>query len=118
MNILKLSKNLEEVEENANALEKWENKEEWDNNINGGAKQNQNWAVVQGQQISRLTTQQWDQLILHKQSVVFARTTPEQKLLIVEQCQRRGQIIAMTVSETILQQICIFLHIFKGRWSE
>ncbi|KAF7632326.1 Cation_ATPase_N domain-containing protein [Meloidogyne graminicola] len=54
------------------------------------------WAVVQGQQISRLTAQQWDQLILKKNSVVFARTTPEQKLLIVEQCQKRNQIIAMT----------------------
>uniref|UniRef100_A0A1I8AYZ5 Cation_ATPase_N domain-containing protein n=1 Tax=Meloidogyne hapla TaxID=6305 RepID=A0A1I8AYZ5_MELHA len=54
------------------------------------------WAVVQGQQISRLTSQQWDQLILKKNSVVFARTTPEQKLLIVEQCQKRNQIIAMT----------------------
>jgi len=56
------------------------------------------WAVVQGQQISRLTAEQWDQLILKKNSVVFARTTPEQKLFIVEQCQKRKQIIAMTVS--------------------
>jgi len=28
--------------------------------------------------------------------LVFARTTPEQKLLIVEQCQKRKEIIAMT----------------------
>jgi sodium/potassium-transporting ATPase subunit alpha len=28
--------------------------------------------------------------------LVFARTTPEQKLLIVEQCQKRKYIIAMT----------------------
>ncbi|CAK5081638.1 unnamed protein product [Meloidogyne enterolobii] len=68
---------------------------------NGGGKPwefdpKNDWAVVQGQQISRLTAEQWDQLILKKNSVVFARTTPEQKLFIVEQCQKRKQIIAMT----------------------
>jgi sodium/potassium-transporting ATPase subunit alpha len=63
----------------------------------GWDESNNEWAIVQGQQISRLTSVQWDLLILKKQTVVFARTTPEQKLLIVEQCQRRGQIIAMTV---------------------
>ncbi|KAL3081830.1 hypothetical protein niasHS_012772 [Heterodera schachtii] len=53
--------------------------------------------VIHGERISRLTMSpsEWDALI-EKESVVFARTTPEQKLMIVEQCQRRGKLIAMT----------------------
>ncbi|KAL3078278.1 hypothetical protein niasHT_032684 [Heterodera trifolii] len=53
--------------------------------------------VIHGERISRLTMSpsEWDTLI-EKESVVFARTTPEQKLMIVEQCQRRGKLIAMT----------------------
>ncbi|KAL3101482.1 hypothetical protein niasHT_020801 [Heterodera trifolii] len=51
--------------------------------------------VVHGERISRLSPSEWDALI-EKESVVFARTTPEQKLMIVEQCQRRGKLIAMT----------------------
>jgi sodium/potassium-transporting ATPase subunit alpha len=38
---------------------------------------------------------EWDEL-LKKRNIVFARTTPEQKLLIVEQCQQRGEIVAVT----------------------
>ncbi|KAI3420118.1 hypothetical protein GPALN_003443 [Globodera pallida] len=53
------------------------------------------YEIVHGERISRLSPLEWDTL-LKKDSVVFARTTPEQKLMIVEQCQRRGQLIAMT----------------------
>jgi cation-transporting ATPase F len=53
------------------------------------------YAVVQGDKITLLSDGEWDAL-LKKRSLVFSRTTPEQKLLIVEQCQRRGQLIAMT----------------------
>lgn len=42
-----------------------------------------------------MTDEEWDKL-LSNDYLVFARTTPEQKLLIVEQCQKRNQIIAMT----------------------
>uniref|UniRef100_A0A914D2U3 Cation-transporting P-type ATPase C-terminal domain-containing protein n=1 Tax=Acrobeloides nanus TaxID=290746 RepID=A0A914D2U3_9BILA len=53
------------------------------------------YAVIHGVKISNLSESEWDE-ILAKNSVVFARTTPEQKLLIVEQCQKRQQVIAMT----------------------
>ncbi|KAI1704572.1 e1-E2 ATPase domain-containing protein [Ditylenchus destructor] len=54
-----------------------------------------NWEVIKGEDISKLTDIEWDKLIA-KQGLVFARTTPEQKLRIVEECQKRNQIIAMT----------------------
>lgn len=53
------------------------------------------YAVVHGESLPSLTSEQWDEL-LEKKNIVFARTTPEHKLLIVEQCQRRGEIVAVT----------------------
>lgn len=40
-------------------------------------------SVIHGEILSKLTPQEWD-TILMQQSVVFARTTPEQKLVIVK----------------------------------
>ena len=53
-------------------------------------------AVVRaGHEIKGLTAEQWDQ-ILTKEECVFARTTPQQKLEIVENYQRLKQVVAVT----------------------
>ena len=39
--------------------------------------------------------EEWDFILGHTQ-IVFARTTPQQKLIIVEQNQRMGHIVAVT----------------------
>ena len=54
-----------------------------------------NWEIVKGEDIPKLTQQDWDRLGA-RNSIVFSRTTPEQKLLIVEEMQKRKQVIAMT----------------------
>ncbi|TMW56227.1 hypothetical protein Poli38472_008875 [Pythium oligandrum] len=52
--------------------------------------------VVPGWEISIDTTvEEWDRILDHSQ-IVFARTSPQQKLIIVENCQRRGEIVAVT----------------------
>jgi sodium/potassium-transporting ATPase subunit alpha len=51
--------------------------------------------VIVGSDIPKMTTQDWDS-VLSKQQIVFARTSPQQKLIIVEQCQKRGEIVAVT----------------------
>jgi sodium/potassium-transporting ATPase subunit alpha len=51
--------------------------------------------VVKGSDIDDLMEADWDR-ILSKRQVVFARTSPEQKLMIVENCQARGEIVAVT----------------------
>ncbi|KAH7695126.1 Protein CATP-2, partial [Aphelenchoides avenae] len=56
---------------------------------------NKDYEVLHGERISRLTEEEWDRLLM-KRALVFARTTPEQKLLIVEQCQKRKHLIGMT----------------------
>ena len=51
--------------------------------------------MINGREISQFTQADWDRL-LFKSELVFARTTPEQKLLIVENLQRLKHIVAVT----------------------
>ncbi len=51
--------------------------------------------VITGQQVALLSEADWN-VVLSKQEVVFARTTPQQKLQLVEQLQRRGEVVAVT----------------------
>jgi sodium/potassium-transporting ATPase subunit alpha len=51
--------------------------------------------VVPGSQIQPWTEEDWDRALAHEQ-IVFARTSPQQKLLIVENLQRLGKIVAVT----------------------
>jgi sodium/potassium-transporting ATPase subunit alpha len=51
--------------------------------------------VVSGDQIPGLSLKDWNR-ILSKREIVFARTSPQQKLIIVEHFQDRGEIVAVT----------------------
>lgn len=51
--------------------------------------------VVPGHELRDLEEEDWDRILAHEQ-IVFARTSPQQKLLIVENCQRLGKIVAVT----------------------
>ncbi|KAL0491254.1 sodium/potassium-transporting ATPase subunit alpha [Acrasis kona] len=51
--------------------------------------------VVAGDTIPGLTLKDWNR-ILSKREIVFARTSPQQKLIIVEHFQNRGEIVAVT----------------------
>ncbi|KAK2049021.1 Na,H/K antiporter P-type ATPase [Colletotrichum somersetense] len=51
--------------------------------------------VLSGPELITLNEEQWDQLAQY-QEIVFARTTPEQKLRIVRELQARHQIVGMT----------------------
>jgi sodium/potassium-transporting ATPase subunit alpha len=52
--------------------------------------------VVPGHEIdAEMGEERWDFILEHPQ-IVFARTSPQQKLVIVENCQRTGHIVAVT----------------------
>jgi len=52
--------------------------------------------VVNGAQLKDMERDQLDNLLKNHSEIVFARTSPQQKLIIVEGCQRQGSIVAVT----------------------
>ena len=52
--------------------------------------------VVNGAELKDLTSEQLDEILMYHNEIVFARTSPQQKLIIVEGCQRMGAIVAVT----------------------
>ena len=53
-------------------------------------------AVVNGTQIKDMSTEDLEDVIRNHSEIVFARTSPQQKLIIVEACQNLGAIVAVT----------------------
>ncbi|VIO94952.1 haloacid dehalogenase-like hydrolase family protein [Brugia malayi] len=52
-------------------------------------------SVIHCEMIDTLSEQLWDD-ILKQEFVVFARATPSHKLIIVKECRRRGEVVAVT----------------------
>ena len=53
-------------------------------------------AVVHGGELKDVSESQLDEILMYHNEIVFARTSPQQKLIIVEGCQRMGAIVAVT----------------------
>lgn len=52
--------------------------------------------VVHGSQLTEMTSEDLDRLIREHKEIVFARTSPQQKLIIVEACQRTKMLVGVT----------------------
>merc|ERR1712106_1178854 len=52
--------------------------------------------VVHGGELKDLSEKQIDEILMYHTEIVSARTSPQQKLIIVEGCQRMGAIVAVT----------------------
>ncbi|XP_077287532.1 sodium/potassium-transporting ATPase subunit alpha-like [Arctopsyche grandis] len=52
--------------------------------------------VIHGSELRELNSDQLDEVLRHHAEIVFARTSPQQKLIIVEGFQRMGAIVAVT----------------------
>ncbi|XP_017266450.1 sodium/potassium-transporting ATPase subunit alpha-2 [Kryptolebias marmoratus] len=52
--------------------------------------------VVHGSDLKDMSPEFLDDLLRNHTEIVFARTSPQQKLIIVEGCQRQGAIVAVT----------------------
>ncbi|KAG5841745.1 hypothetical protein ANANG_G00170040 [Anguilla anguilla] len=52
--------------------------------------------VVHGSDLKEMSSEYLDDLLKNHTEIVFARTSPQQKLIIVEGCQRQGAIVAVT----------------------
>ncbi|XP_034038721.1 sodium/potassium-transporting ATPase subunit alpha-2 [Thalassophryne amazonica] len=52
--------------------------------------------VVHGSDLKDMSSEYLDDVLKYHTEIVFARTSPQQKLIIVEGCQRQGAIVAVT----------------------
>uniref|UniRef100_A0A8C5FDB4 Sodium/potassium-transporting ATPase subunit alpha n=1 Tax=Gadus morhua TaxID=8049 RepID=A0A8C5FDB4_GADMO len=52
--------------------------------------------VINGGQLKDMSSEDLDEALRSHPEMVFARTSPQQKLIIVESCQRLGSIVAVT----------------------
>ncbi|KOC67548.1 Sodium/potassium-transporting ATPase subunit alpha [Habropoda laboriosa] len=52
--------------------------------------------IITGNELRNMDDMELDKLIRKYEEIVFARTSPQQKLFIVESCQRLGEIVAVT----------------------
>jgi magnesium-transporting ATPase (P-type) len=62
--------------------------------------------VVTGAELESFTEERWD-AVLSKKEVVFARTSPEQKLQIVTHAQKLGNIVAVTGDGVYVLSLCV-----------
>lgn len=53
-------------------------------------------AVVHGKELKMMSEKQLDEILVRYNEIVFARISPQQKLIIVEGCQRIGATVAVT----------------------
>jgi sodium/potassium-transporting ATPase subunit alpha len=53
-------------------------------------------AVIPGSELIDIQDKDLDEILMYHSEIVFARTSPQQKLVIVEGCQRMGSIVAVT----------------------
>merc|ERR1711981_1343230 len=53
-------------------------------------------AVIHGGELKDIEDKELDDILMYHSEIVFARTSPQQKLIIVEGCQRMGAIVAVT----------------------
>ena len=52
--------------------------------------------VVLGSELSAMKTEELENVFRNHSEIVFARITPQQKILVVEACQRLGAVVAVT----------------------
>merc|ERR1719450_1989971 len=53
-------------------------------------------AVIHGSTLKDMTSEEIEEILRDHSEIVFARTSPQQKLIIVEGCQNLGSIVAVT----------------------
>ena len=73
--------------------------------------------VIDGGQLREMNLDKISEILLNHDEIVFARTSPQQKLIIVEGCQTLGAIVAVTGDgvndSTDLNKADIGVHAFN-----
>ena len=64
--------------------------------------------VLTGDDVEQLTVDNWNTILTEYTEIVFSRTTPEQKMLIVQETKKRGDNVVAVVSSSFF--IYLFLY--------
>lgn len=91
--LLKTTK--EEINSQNEDLEKADLSQDSNSSLQEEQEMIQSSLVVEGRDMNDLNDEKWD-VICRYQEIVFARTTPEQKLSIVNNLRQRGYVVAVT----------------------
>jgi sodium/potassium-transporting ATPase subunit alpha len=77
--------------------------------------------VLTGEDVEHLTVDNWNTVLTEYTEIVFSRTTPEQKMLIVEETKKRGDNVVAVVSFSLFFILCssfiTLLELADWRWS-
>ena len=57
--------------------------------------------VLTGDDVEQLTVDNWNTILTEYTEIVFSRTTPKQKMLIVEETKKRGDNVVAVVSSSL-----------------
>ena len=60
--------------------------------------------VLNGQQLIQMNENDLHKILINHEEIVFARTSPQQKLLIVEACQRLGALVGVTGDNRLIKK--------------
>ena len=71
--------------------------------------------VLTGDDVEQLTVDNWNTILTEYTEIVFSRTTPEQKLLIVEETKKRGDNVVAVVSSSFFHPFITLLTWFYCR---
>ena len=71
--------------------------------------------VLTGDDVEQLTEETWDIILSEYTEIVFSRTTPQQKMRIVEETKKRGDNIVAVVSSSPFPLFCNLLTWFCRR---
>ena len=64
--------------------------------------------VLTGDDVEQLTVDNWNTILTEYTEIVFSRTIPEQKMLIVQETKKRGDNVVAVVSSSFF--IYLFLY--------
>ena len=68
--------------------------------------------VLTGDDVEQLTVDNWNTVLTEYTEIVFSRTTPEQKMLIVEETKKRGDNVVAVVSSSFFHPFYKLVYLF------
>ena len=83
------------------------------NDVSADLQRDVNAVVVNGSELREMTPTQIEHILTNFRDVIFARITPQQKLLIIDGCQKLGNTVA-ALGDTVYDRFPIIFPTFTA----